>query len=70
MPKTAHYSPFTTHHAAARLYHSTASVWLSVDPLSDNTPGVTPYAYCVNNPIRIIDPDGRDWYENENGKIL
>ncbi len=40
-------------------------IWLSVDPLSDNTPNVSPYAYCVNNPVRLVDPDGRDWFQNE-----
>ena len=34
--------------------------WLSVDPLVDKYPGVSPYAYCVWNPINSIDPDGRD----------
>jgi hypothetical protein len=35
------------------------SKWLSVDPLSDKFPGVSPYAYCNWNPIRCFDPDGR-----------
>ena len=33
--------------------------WLSVDPLADNYPGISPYAYCLWNPIKNIDPDGR-----------
>lgn len=37
--------------------------WLSVDPLADKYPGNTPYLYCGGNPIMLIDPDGRDWYE-------
>ena len=41
------------------------SIWLSVDPMAENTPNVSPYAYCVQNPVRLIDPDGRDWFENE-----
>jgi len=61
MPKTIHHSLLTVHYNAARLYHSTASVWLSVDPLSDKYPNVSPYVYCANNPVRLVDPDGREW---------
>ena len=41
-------------------YHPDLSIWLSVDPLSDKYPNLTPYAYCANNPVNAIDPDGRD----------
>lgn len=34
--------------------------WLSVDPLADKYPGISPYAYCGWNPINAIDPDGGD----------
>ncbi len=53
---------------AARHYHPTLSIWLSVDPMSDKYPGVSPYTYCGNNPVRLVDPDGREinpvfnWY--------
>jgi RHS repeat-associated protein len=30
----------------ARNYTSDASIWLSVDPLADKYPGISPYAYC------------------------
>ncbi len=43
----------------ARYYHSDLSIWLSVDPLSDKYPNLTPYAYCANNPVILVDPDGR-----------
>jgi hypothetical protein len=33
---------------------------LSVDPLSDKYPNISPYAYCAWNPIVLTDPDGRD----------
>ena len=39
---------------------------LSVDPLSDKYPNISPYAYCAWNPVMLVDPDGRDWFENEN----
>ena len=42
----------------ARYYMSDVSVWLSVDPLADDAPGWTPYRYCFQNPIMLIDPDG------------
>ena len=44
----------------ARNYTSAASIWLSVDPLADKYPSISPYAYCHWNPIKNIDPDGRD----------
>ena len=46
----------------ARNYTSAASIWLSVDPLADKYPGISPYAYCAWNPMRYVDPDGRDIY--------
>lgn len=39
---------------------SALSIWLSVDPMSDKYPGTSPYVYCANNPVRLVDPDGRD----------
>ena len=35
-------------------------MWLSVDPMSDKNPSISPYAYCAWNPVKLIDPDGRD----------
>ena len=37
--------------------------WLSIDPLSDKYPGISPYAYCAWNPINAIDPDGREEWD-------
>ena len=36
-------------------------VWLSVDPLSDKYPHITPFAYTANNPIRLVDPNGKSF---------
>lgn len=44
----------------ARYYYDWTSIWLSVDPLSDKYPHLTSYNYCANNPIMLVDPDGRD----------
>jgi RHS repeat-associated protein len=42
----------------ARYYNSDIYIWLSPDPMSDNYPSLTPYAYCANNPIVLRDPTG------------
>ena len=34
--------------------------WLSVDPMADKYPGLSPYAYCAWNPVRLVDPDGEE----------
>ena len=49
----------------SRYYSSDLSIWLSVDPMSDKYPSFSPYTYCANNPVKLVDPDGKDWFENE-----
>jgi RHS repeat-associated protein len=44
----------------ARYYDSGLSIWLSVDPMSDKYPSMSPYNYCANNPVILVDPDGMD----------
>jgi len=44
----------------ARYYDPELSIWLSVDPKASKYPSWSPYNYCLNNPIKLIDPDGRD----------
>ena len=44
----------------SRYYSSDLSVWLSVDPMSDKYPSMSPYNYCANNPVRCVDPNGED----------
>lgn len=36
------------------------TLWLSVDPMADKYPSVSPYNYCMWNPIKLVDPDGKD----------
>mgnify|MGYP003291129045 CR=1 FL=1 len=40
--------------------------WISVDPMSDKYPSLSPYNYCALNPVKLADPDGRDWYKVNN----
>ena len=28
--------------------------WLSVDPMADKYPGLSPYAYCAWNPVKLV----------------
>ena len=58
-----HLSTFSSQFSppAARHYHPTLSIWLSVDPMSDKYPSMSPYTYCANNPVRLVDPDGNQW---------
>ena len=42
----------------ARYYSSDLSVWISVDPMSDIYPSMSPYNYCANNPVKLVDPNG------------
>ena len=44
----------------ARYYTPEIGIWLSVDPLSDKYPSLSPYNYCALNPVMLVDPDGRD----------
>ena len=42
----------------ARYYSSDLSIWLSLDPMSDKYPSLSPYVYCANNPVKLVDPNG------------
>ena len=43
----------------ARYYDSDILTgWLSVDPMADKYPSLSPYNYCNWNPVKIIDPNG------------
>ena len=33
--------------------------WLSIDPLAEEFPEWSPYVFVMNNPLRLIDPDGK-----------
>ena len=59
------------HYYGARYYDSDISQWLSIDPMADKYPSLSPYNYCADNPVILVDPDGReiDWVEDKNEKI-
>ena len=52
--------------------HELMTMWLSVDPMSDKYPNITPYAYCNWNPVRFVDPDGRELtdFKDKKGNLI
>jgi hypothetical protein len=51
--------------------HELMTMWLSVDPMADKYPSISPYAYCAWNPVKLVDPDGMEameedgWWKNK-----
>ena len=56
----------------ARYYSSDLSVWLSVDPMAAKYPSLSPYVYCADNPVKLVDPNGEEYgnFVDENGSFL
>ncbi|WP_423740188.1 RHS repeat domain-containing protein [Flavobacterium columnare] len=58
----------------ARYLDMKTSLWLNVDPLAEEFPNASSYVYCLNNPIKLIDPDGKapnsPIYDSQSGKYL
>lgn len=44
----------------ARIQDPRLGRWFSVDPLQGKYPSFSPYNFCANNPLIIVDFDGRD----------
>lgn len=44
----------------ARYLDPTGAMWLSVDPMWEKYAGMSPYNYCAGNPVKFVDPDGKD----------
>ncbi len=47
-----------THDYGARQYNTALPRWDRIDPLCEKYYHISPYAYCFNNPVNAIDPDG------------
>lgn len=53
----------------ARYFNPKWSTWLSVDPLAEKYPNISSYAYVAQNPIKYIDPNGKEIvYQGKNSK--
>jgi hypothetical protein len=44
----------------ARFYDARIARWQTIDPLCEKYYSISPYAYCANNPLNLVDPDGCD----------
>ena len=55
----------------ARMYNPAIARWTTADPMSEKYYGISPYVYCLGNPISIIDPNGMDiWTMDEKGNVV
>ncbi len=63
-------SEYNVYDYGFRGYYATIGRFTSMDPLCEQYYHISPYAYCANNFLNAIDPDGRDWYSifNDAGK--
>ena len=42
--------------------------WTTPDPHAESYYDTSPYVYCADNPVKYIDPNGKDWYQNNTTK--
>ena len=54
----------------ARWYYPAICRTTTMDPLAEKYYSTSPYAWCGNNPVRFVDPDGMDWYMDEDSTIV
>ncbi len=52
------------------LDHELTTAWLSVDPMADKYPSLSPYAYCAWNPVKLVDPEGEEIWIKIGSSIL
>ena len=49
-----------TYDYGARQYDPATMLWDRMDPLCEENPEVSPYAYCGDNPVKYIDSEGKE----------
>jgi RHS repeat-associated protein len=53
----------------ARMYDAQVGRWFTVDPKANKYFSWTPYNYVANNPIKLIDQDGKEWVDAKGNLI-
>lgn len=64
-----YYEDLAWYDYGARMYDPVLGRFMTQDPLAENEPGISPYVYCRNNPIRYVDPNGKEPTEEEAARI-
>jgi RHS repeat-associated protein len=56
----------------ARMYDPVIGRFLTTDPMAEKYYSITPYGYCTNNPINIVDNSGKEWTYaiSDNGNVV
>ncbi|GKI23187.1 hypothetical protein CE91St19_25890 [Odoribacter laneus] len=56
----------------ARLYDKDLARWFVLDAMQENYPSWSPYTYCLNNPLKFVDPTGQytSPYYDKDGNYL
>ena len=55
----------------ARWYYPALMRTTTQDPLAEKYYDISPYAWCANNPVNLVDPDGKDvFFINSRGRII
>jgi RHS repeat-associated protein len=53
----------------ARYYNPKISMWVGVDPMAEKYAGWSPYNYTLLNPVKFVDPDGKETKNPFSAKI-
>jgi len=56
-------------YGARVMYPAIGPRFMSVDPLCEKYCWISPYAYCLSNPVKYVDPDGREIVDLNGRKI-
>ena len=54
----------------ARVYDPALLIFTTMDPMAEKYYSISPYAYCMNNPVRYIDLDGMSTHTDSLGHVV